>query len=275
MRTQQLPGPVDYDNREYVDAWDEVSLWCSRFGTLLLDNIELRPNTVGLDLACGTGFPVLELAQIHGPSCRFVGVDRWNHALERAETKRVRHEVANVTFIQADGARLPFAPGSFNLITMNLGINNLADVVGVLAEAARVAQTGARFVTTSNIKGHLKEFYEVLRAVLIDARLSHRLPRVDTHEEHRLDADDLRPILARHGFTGIEAKLETFAMRFLDFDALLNHLLTRIGFLPGWREIVPREREVELFEEVGARLEAKGTPISLTVPMLLLQGIKG
>jgi arsenite methyltransferase len=270
----QLPSEVEWNSRSYVNAWDEVSLWCSRFGTLLLDSIELRPNTVGLDLASGTGFPVIELAQMHGATCRFVGVDSWPLAIVRAEAKRAEYNVPNLEFAVADGAALPFSDRSFNLVTMNLGVNNLADVKGVFAEAARVSATGARFLLTSNVQGHMPEFYAAFRAVLKDLDLMDRVSLVDEHEAHRLSADVLVPMLEECGFSQAKVTERKFQMRYLDFDALLNHLLTRVGFLPGWRATLPPEREVEVFEEVGRRLEAGGRPITMTVPMLLLETVK-
>ena len=36
---------------DFADAvFDEVSFWSSRFGALLIDNLELRPNVRGLDV---------------------------------------------------------------------------------------------------------------------------------------------------------------------------------------------------------------------------------
>ena len=72
-------------------AYDELSFWSSRFGALLFDHLELRPNVIGLDIACGTGFPLFELAHAHGPSSHFTGLDVWPDAIRRG-----------VAFVQRD-----------------------------------------------------------------------------------------------------------------------------------------------------------------------------
>ena len=46
-------------------------------------------------------------------------------------------------------------------------------------------------------------------------------------------------------------------MRYVDTSALLNHSLTRIGFLSGWRSVVEPEDEVEIFAEVARRLDER------------------
>jgi ubiquinone/menaquinone biosynthesis C-methylase UbiE len=93
-------------------AYDELSFWSSRFGALLFDRLELRPNTTGLDVACGTGFPLIELAHAHGPSSHFTGIDIWPEALVRARRKLAVFGLTNVVLQQGDASTLPFADGS-------------------------------------------------------------------------------------------------------------------------------------------------------------------
>jgi arsenite methyltransferase len=100
-------------------AYDELSFWSSRFGALLFDNLELRANTNGLDVACGTGFPLIELAHAHGPSSHFTGVDPWAPALKRARRKLDVFGITNVTLIEGDAHAMTFADESFDLITSN------------------------------------------------------------------------------------------------------------------------------------------------------------
>jgi arsenite methyltransferase len=159
---------VAYDlyDPEIASAVDQVSLWAARFGLFLLDHLELRPNQNILDVACGTGFPLFELAQVHGASCQVTGVDIWKQGLERARSKAHTYRSPNVQILEADASQLPFADASFDLIVSNLGVNNFADPAAVLAECFRVAKPGARLVLTTNLMGHLSEFYEVFRQIL-------------------------------------------------------------------------------------------------------------
>ena len=67
--------------------FDQLSLWSSNFGRLLLDNIPLKKDMVVLDVGCGTGFPLLELARLLGPESQLTGIDLWQAGLDRARWK--------------------------------------------------------------------------------------------------------------------------------------------------------------------------------------------
>jgi len=41
-----------------------------------------------LDIGCGTGFPLFELAHQLGPSAKLIGVDIWEPAILRANFKK-------------------------------------------------------------------------------------------------------------------------------------------------------------------------------------------
>ncbi|MGZ8832481.1 MAG: hypothetical protein ACXW19_04695, partial [Thermoanaerobaculia bacterium] len=61
-----LDRPIDDVPSGWAEVYDETSFWAARFGALLFDCVELKPVRDGLDVACGTGFPLIELAQVHG-----------------------------------------------------------------------------------------------------------------------------------------------------------------------------------------------------------------
>ena len=91
-----LDFKADLSDPELVSAYDELPLWSSSFGALLLRHIPLRRNIAVLDIGPGTGFPLLELAQRLGPSCTVYGIDPWAAALERARHKAQVWRVANI-----------------------------------------------------------------------------------------------------------------------------------------------------------------------------------
>jgi demethylmenaquinone methyltransferase/2-methoxy-6-polyprenyl-1,4-benzoquinol methylase len=94
-------------------AYDETSFWSARFGALLFRHLELRPDVKGLDVACGTGFPLFELAHVHGPASQWTGVDVWKDGLERARRKHAVFGTPNVELIEADAVSMPFANETF------------------------------------------------------------------------------------------------------------------------------------------------------------------
>src|SRR5712692_1276700 len=129
--------------------------------SLPFQHLTLHPHLAILDLACGTGFPLFELAQVYGSSCQVTGIDLWKEAVERARSKLNTYQFPNMKILEADAAHLPFQESEFDLIVSNLGANNFTDPYAVFAECFRVAKPKARIVLTTNITGHMSEFYAV------------------------------------------------------------------------------------------------------------------
>lgn len=272
--TNYLDFTFDYDDPRTIAIFDEVSFWSSHFGALLLEHIELKSNLDVLDLACGLGFPLFELAHMHGRSCRFTGVDVWRPALERAAWKRGIYQLPNIHLVRGDGVRLPFGNATFDLIVSNLGINNFADAQAVLVECGRVIKRDARIVLTTNVQGHMHEFYAVYRALLAEMDRPEVLDRLRANEAHRLNREAISEMLQRSGFHVERIIEDSFQMRYRDGSALLNHSLTRFGFLDGWRRVVEAQIEREIFEQLEKRLNAlaqRDGELRMSVPMLYLE----
>lgn len=267
----------DPNNQETTSIFDECSLWGARFGLFLLNNLELRPDLQILDLACGTGFPLFELAHMYGTTCQITGVDSWKGAIERARTKLNFYRLPNVQIVEADAEHLPFQDETFDMLVSNLGINNFTNQHAVLAECYRVARPKARLILTTNLSGHMHEFYEVFRAVLQEQPKSLYLERLATNETHRGTRDGLFSLLQEHGFRIITFKEDSSQLRYLNGSALLNHSLTKLGFLRGWKQVVDPENAERIFALLEERLNvlaAQQGGLNLTVPMLYLEGEK-
>lgn len=245
-------------------AYDELSFWSSRFGALLFEHVELRHGIDGLDIACGTGFPLFELAHVHGPSSRFAGVDLWLDALLRARRKQAVFGTRNVTLVHADAARLPFADASFDLITSNLGINNFADVPAAMRECRRVAREGARLVVTTNLTGHMAAFYDLFR----ESVPPHLVDAVNAQEAHRGTRTTIEEMLLGAGFALTKVVESAFDLRFADGTAMLRHPL--VGFFKdGWLGVT---EDGEVWERVERKLNA-ASPLRMRIPMLYAEGV--
>jgi SAM-dependent methyltransferase len=135
-----IPGEVN------DDLWAEHSAryaFASRYGA----------DKRVLDVGCGTGYGVAELAQ----RARFVsGVDVAAEALTYA---RAHYPLANAHFVQATAATLPFADQAFDLATAFEVIEHLSDWRSLLAEARRVLRPdGVFLVSTPNKLYYAHEF---------------------------------------------------------------------------------------------------------------------
>ncbi|HET9425138.1 MAG TPA: class I SAM-dependent methyltransferase [Gemmatimonadaceae bacterium] len=243
----------DFDSPAFVDAYDELPLWSALFGQLLLDHVPLRAGTIALDAGCGTGFPILELAQRLGPGSFVQGIDPWVAAIRRAERKRRQMGVENAALTIGDAAAMPFADGAFDLVVSNLGLNNFADPAAALAECRRVLRSGGTLALTTNCVGHMRELYEVFREVQGESEA------LEAHIHHRATVDRLRTLLAGAGFTLSHVFEDTVVMRYASGAALFRHDFIRFGFLPAWEAVA----EAGVLAEVEKRLPS---PLTLTIP---------
>ncbi|MDX1995372.1 MAG: class I SAM-dependent methyltransferase [bacterium] len=285
--TDYLNRPIDFARdaaqmaaqmaAQIAAVFDELPLWAAPFGQLLFDHLELRPNLAILDIGCATGFPLFPLANMHGDSCRLYGLDPWWAALERAEQKRAGYGLSNVLLICGDGLRLPFADESLDLVVGNLLINNVDDPVALLGECRRVLKPGGRLALTTNLKGHMREFYAVYRDVLQAMNLPLAVERLDHHEDHRGTAELVRALLDEAGFTAVRVIEAQFTMRYLNARAFFTHWLTRLGFLESWRAIVQSEDEIAVFSALEAELNALAAAqgeLRMTIPMLYIEATR-
>jgi arsenite methyltransferase len=274
--TDYLQHLIDYQRTEVVQVIDEVMLWSARFGLLLLDHLKPTKGLHILDVGCGTGFPLFELAQRYGDTCQVVGVDPWAEAMKRAAIKQEIYGVGNVRLITCDAANVPLPDATFELITSNLGINNFDDPMAVLHECYRLAKPGASLVLTTNVKGHFAEFYAIYRDILNEMGKSDAVERLNQQEDHRRDRERVCSMLENARFRVTNTVEDQFTIRFADGSAMLRHWLIRLGFLEGWR-IVDAADEVAVFTRLEERLNqvaAEMGELRLTVPMLLVEAQK-
>lgn len=273
--TDYLDVKTDFADPTVVAAIDESSFWSHRFARLLLDELELQRDIRILDLGCGAGFPLFELAHVHGPSCTVVGIDIWSTAVARAAVKLRVHALPNVHLALADAAQLPLSNASIDLVVSNLGVNNFADPPRAFAECARITKPGGRLALTTNLTGHFAEFYDVFCATLLALNLADRIPALDAHIAHRGSVESLAKAFEHARFEVERAVEDRFEMRYLDGSAMLRHPLTRFGFIESWRKVVGPDHERPVFAELERRLNERArreNGLRLTVPMLYLEG---
>ena len=159
---------IDYTQLEFGEWYDELPLWSAPFGLLLLDRVPMKSGLTILDVGAGTGFLTLELAQRCGPDARVIAVDPWKAGMSRLRRKLDHLGVGNVVLIEQDATAIELPDASIDLVVSNLGINNFENASAVLESCFRVAKPGARLLLTTNLAGHMSEFYDVYRATLIE-----------------------------------------------------------------------------------------------------------
>ncbi|HSB75132.1 MAG TPA: class I SAM-dependent methyltransferase [Terriglobales bacterium] len=103
-----------------------------------------QPGMQALDLACGTGEPAISLGSAVGAQGRVVGIDVNSQLLEIARERAALRNLSQICFQQADAHALPFADGSFDLVTSRFGVMFFEDIGRALSEARRVLRPHGR-----------------------------------------------------------------------------------------------------------------------------------
>jgi arsenite methyltransferase len=264
---QFLDFNPDFSAPNIVRAYDELPLWSAMFGLLMLEELPLRGVRTALDVGCGSGFPLIELAERLGPAAHVHGIDPWAAALRRAVEKISDRATPNVTLHEGSASKMPFDDAMFDLIVSNLGLNNFDDRAGAMRECRRVIRDSGTLALTTNLRGHMRELYDVFAEVL--AGDDDALRRLRDHVDHRATIESVRALLRDGGFTLARIVEREGIMKFASGTALLNHHFIKLGFLDAWKKVVP-DTSRETFRRLRDALDARGE-LRLTIPMVYVE----
>lgn len=269
--------PIDHYAPGFGELYDELPLWSAPFGLALLDRVPLpSPGTI-LDVGAGTGFLTIELAERCGSNTTVIAVDPWPSGMERLKRKIEQRGLTNIRLLEQDAARLDLPEGSVDLIVSNLGINNFEDPAAVLRACFRVSRPGAQLLLTTNPAGHMVEFYNVYRSVLIELGQEDRLSLLEEHIAHRGTLASISALLESERFQILEVIQSSFRLRFASGSALLRHYFIRLGFIQAWKSIAALDRVLDTFALLEHRLNELAIThgeLALTVPVLCVLAIK-
>lgn len=97
-----------------------------------------------LDVCTGTGDLALTLHRRCRGKAQVVATDFTHEMLVIAGEKSQRLASQSILFLESDTQALPFADGSFELVTVAFGLRNVADTAQGLREMARVCRPGGQ-----------------------------------------------------------------------------------------------------------------------------------
>lgn len=131
--------------RRYDLGNDIMSLgWHTRWKERLIERAAPQPGEHVLDLACGTGDVTLKIAPRVAPGV-VVGTDINPQMMACARGKPAPGS-GSVRWVGADATYLPFADGSFDLVTCAYAGRGFPDWPATLREVHRVLRPGGRFL---------------------------------------------------------------------------------------------------------------------------------
>ncbi len=133
---------IDFGQNSWIDAAEQ---------DLFIEKLSIEPSDHILDIACGSGGPVLRLAEKTG--CQITGVDIHEDGIQTASSQAENEgltDAANFLVVDASG-KLPFEDNTFDVITCIDAINHLPNRAQVLSEWHRVLKPKGRLLFTDPI----------------------------------------------------------------------------------------------------------------------------
>jgi arsenite methyltransferase len=275
---QYLQKIYDWNRADLVSQYDELPLWSSPFGLLLLDNFPLGKYSYYLDIGSGTGFPLIDISQRIGSNCKSFGIDPWKTAVNRAQSKIRTLGLINITMLEGTASKLPFPDSHFDLITSNLGINNFSNPFEVLSECKRVMKPNGTLCLTTNLTGQFKQFYDIFNETLKDLGYSKNYQeKLEAHIGHRGTIESHTSFLKTIGFKIQKIVESDYAMRFFNGTSFLNHSVIISGFMDPWRSMFDESEKTVFFDKLEYSLnkysESNGE-LKLTIPMVYFECVK-
>ncbi len=172
----------------------------------LLDRLESvkRPFTSALDLGCGPGLLTREL---RARGLEVVSADAGQRFADRCDG------------IQCDEDRLPFAPGTFDLIVSAGTLDSVNDLPGALVQVRRALKPDGLFLGAMLGAGSLPQLRAAMRAA-DDAEDRSASPHIHPQIDLRAAGD----LLGRAGFALPVVDAERTILRYSSLDKLLTDL---------------------------------------------------
>jgi ubiquinone/menaquinone biosynthesis C-methylase UbiE len=183
----------------------------------LLDGLEPERAASAIDVGCGYGADVIELAKRLRPGGRAVGVDL-SEAMITEARRRTPGIGPEVSFQVADAVALPFEDDTFDICRTETVLQHLADPARAVGEMARVTRPGGRvgaleldqetmFIDHPDIE-LLETLRESLGSAMVQRAIGRQVPRlfvqaglIDVHTAPRVitgDPQAFRLQLAHH-----------------------------------------------------------------------------
>lgn len=128
------------DARKTIEGEREVK-------ELILEMLELQPGLRVLDVGCGTGDDVREIAERVGAAGQVVGIDP-SEALIAESVRRAGGLNLPVEFLRGDVRRLDFPNATFDRIRTDRVLMFVPEIEAAMAEMVRVLRPGGRLVAS-------------------------------------------------------------------------------------------------------------------------------
>lgn len=150
-----LTHSKNYNRQQTINSYNKLSRWYD----LMAGDFERKPRNAAiqqltpdsgeqiLEIGCGTGQAMVQIAELIGRSGKIIGIDISNGMLKIAQARLKKMGTRDQgALLCGDGTWLPFEDGSFDgiLISFTLELFDSPEIPLVLAECKRCLRTGGR-----------------------------------------------------------------------------------------------------------------------------------
>ncbi|MDB5429032.1 MAG: methyltransferase protein [Caulobacter sp.] len=204
-----------------AQAWVEVhellDLQLSPLGLAAIDALSPSPGEVILDIGCGAGQSVLQLAERVGPRGRVIGADIARPLLDLARARAAGLD--QVSFIEGDATLLDLPAAGVDGVFSRFGVMAFTDPAAAFANFHRMISPGGRltFVCWRAYADNALDFAP-LRAAGLEGRLD---PTPFSFE----DPGYVRGLLETAGFREISIEAHDDDVSSGDLEAMITVLL--------------------------------------------------
>lgn len=223
-----------------------LPVWTKPFGELLMKDFPFPKQGQVLDVTCGTGFPGLDLLKQFNQETRLIAIDERSVLLDRARRKAADSDLSGV-FFRTETAlpRLSFAANVYNVTYSNLGLAEMPNRVGALADYCRVTVPGGEVRCTLPLKGTYHEFYDLFRQVLAELKNRDGQGRLAEHLRQYPTKEEALTLLKKASLENPRVETTTFELSFASakeffFAPAIDH-----GPLAAWKKIAGKTEAMQ------------------------------
>lgn len=142
--------PIDVENMEEMDRLTKQAQMVTRYAGLYPPQMQMKEEQIILDIGCGPGEWVLEMARTN-PSSRIVGIDISKRMVAYANSCARVHRLTNACFEEGDVcAAFPFPDSAFDMVNARFIVSFQSEETWpfFLSECYRVLRPGGMMCST-------------------------------------------------------------------------------------------------------------------------------
>jgi ubiquinone/menaquinone biosynthesis C-methylase UbiE len=235
-----------------------------------------------LDVACGTGYPSLEILRRMDEQGRIIAIDASSPMLDEARVK-AQALAGKRIFFRSENAvpKLTFTDDVYDLVVCNAALQEFEDPEAAIREFARVCKPNGRVTVTMPLAGTWAEFFDLFREVLVKQDRQDAIDRLDAYLTRFPPLEQAQAWFEDAGLTEVKAEQESFTLLFKSSREFFFAPVVEFGPLSEWKAIAGKGEQMQkVFWECKAAIDAyfpasgTGSSFAVTIVAGVVRGRK-